>query len=500
MFGASTRERAAAISTVWLWLPVAVASALFALLQYYAWPQVGDDAFIFYRYAERLAGGALTWSDGEAAVEGFSSPLWLGCLSLLALAGGSVVWWAKILGTVCAVTNFIGVLVLARRLGAGPRGAAAAGLVFALMAGPHFWAAAGLETSMYAALFTWCGVALVGSGSGWVLPTMAIGVVRPEGPFVVFVAVGLVILRDRRLPPWRHIGLALLPAAAWEVFRIVTYGAPLPNTYYAKATGGASQWAAGVSYVWPLMVAMALLAGVWATRGGARTKPLLLLAWAGALLAVIVGGGGDWMAFWRLAVPLFGVVIAIGLALWTHGHLARLAVVLTAALLLWTYAVPVSWIAGALRGGQLPVEQWQEGEMAHASKELAGWLRERYPHNTVMAVNHAGALPYFTGFGAIDMTGLNDPHIARVPGALHGKYDSDYVLSLEPDLVVLNSRVRPGTDGRWYHEGYWEGETDLAAHPEFRRCYVPLEEYATWGWSIHSESFILVYERSCPSR
>jgi hypothetical protein len=74
--------------------------------------------------------------------------------------------------------------------------------------------------------------------------------------------------------------------------------------------------------------------------------------------------------------------------------------------------------------------------------------------STVIAVPSAGAIPFYSRLPTIDMYGLNDAHIARVPfpegvpGRMM-KWDNPYVLSQEPDLIVLNRGYRrPGASRR----------------------------------------------------
>ena len=70
-----------------------------------------------------------------------------------------------------------------------------------------------------------------------------------------------------------------------------------------------------------------------------------------------------------------------------------------------------------------------------SSKEQAEVIRKIIPTGSLIAVNHAGFLPYFLPeYRFIDMTGLNDHHIAHTAsGALHQKYDPEYVC---PNLPV----------------------------------------------------------------
>jgi hypothetical protein len=76
--------------------------------------------------------------------------------------------------------------------------------------------------------------------------------------------------------------------------------------------------------------------------------------------------------------------------------------------------------------------------------------------NTVIAVPSAGAIPFYSRLPTIDMYGLNDAHIARVafpervPGRMM-KWDNAYVLSRNPDLIVINRGYRrPGETRRLF--------------------------------------------------
>jgi len=70
-------------------------------------------------------------------------------------------------------------------------------------------------------------------------------------------------------------------------------------------------------------------------------------------------------------------------------------------------------------------------------------LRDNAPPDSVIAVDAAGAIPYFSGLRSIDMFGLNDRHIAHIvvptmgsgkPG--HEKYDARYVYAQNPDWIA----------------------------------------------------------------
>ena len=88
------------------------------------------------------------------------------------------------------------------------------------------------------------------------------------------------------------------------------------------------------------------------------------------------------------------------------------------------------------------------GNVGRLGKESGTWMRENFPPDTVIAATAAGAVAYFSRLRVIDMLGLNDSRIAHrqmprmgrgMPG--HEKADGAYVLSLEPDYILLGSAL-----------------------------------------------------------
>ncbi|MBN1335633.1 MAG: hypothetical protein JXB39_06705 [Deltaproteobacteria bacterium] len=487
------------------------AALLLALLLRYHAPHLADDAFIAFRYAGYLAAGAgPVWNLGEPPVEGFSSPLWVLLLADLERLGCPVVPTARVLGVGGACLAVPGVVLLARRLGAGPLAAGLGALVAAAVHGLTLWAPSGLETGSVAALTTWTAAGLAGTSAvGWVLPAALLGLSRPEGPLLTLAA-GCLALAGRRGDRARTlilVALAVLPALAWAAFRLGFYGAWLPNTFHAKATGPLGpRLLDGLTYArWALAAALLAVAG-WSLRGRPAKRALAALGVLLVLLAVVVGGGGDWMARHRLLVPvlvpLAGIVAALaapGVSAGTtrrRGIAARMAGVFALGALL-PHLVPAGLVARAVRGDRMGPEAWQEGTLVPVSLEVADWIRTHVPAGTRVAVNHAGVLPWaLPTYPMVDMTGLCDAHIGRkVPGGLHGKWDADYVLGRRPGLVVLHTRTEPGSGGAWLTPDYWPGESALVRHPDFAHDYRPLVR--TWPRMARggTRAWILLYVR-----
>ena len=243
-------------------------------------PRIGiDDANIIFTYARNLAAGeGLVWTPGYERVEGFSTLAWM---LLSSLAFGLCPWPERTIGvlsvllcgvTLAAVLAIVETLCAASVRGGSQRGGGSqrAGadvsarlipylLAFGwLLAIPGFYAwttTTLMESALWAALIGLAALVLVldamgrcsGRRANVGLAGVAAGMVltRPEGlalgPFLVGLAVvgaagrvgGAGRALRRFLPALIVVGATL---AGLTLFRLLYFGYPLPNTYYAKVS------------------------------------------------------------------------------------------------------------------------------------------------------------------------------------------------------------------------------------------------------------------------
>jgi hypothetical protein len=92
------------------------------------------------------------------------------------------------------------------------------------------------------------------------------------------------------------------------------------------------------------------------------------------------------------------------------------------------------------------------------------WLRENSPSDAVVAGEEAGIVPFTSRRHFIDMLGIVDPQIARMKKGLHQKYDAAYVLSREPDYILLHITKDTG-------EGVYDSSRDMLARAEFHHDF-----------------------------
>jgi hypothetical protein len=92
----------------------------------------------------------------------------------------------------------------------------------------------------------------------------------------------------------------------------------------------------------------------------------------------------------------------------------------------------------------LYLQKFDAARATYAREAMGTWLRANVAPKTLIAVDAAGQVPYFSQLPAIDMFGINDVHIARLrvetlgqgtPG--HEKFDLGYVLARQPQYVVI---------------------------------------------------------------
>jgi arabinofuranosyltransferase len=430
-----------------------------------AWPYTVDDAFITARYARNLATGLGYGMNPHQPDDGVTGPLWLVPGVLASLLGADPVAVAKGCGLGCAV---LATWLALRRLRQRARGGAAAGVAAVLLlCSPSLgtWAVAGLETGAATLLLT--GAVLAATRrprpDGWLLGA-CIGLLawlRPELVLSCAVLLGHVALRQRDAT-LRASCVAGLGAASALGFRALAFGHWLPLALEAKA-GTLEQ---GLRYTAQSVLLATSLAGLWLCylgvrrgRGDDRAVGLALLA---QLVAVVLAGG-DWMPGYRLLVPLlpsYATLAGVGAA---RGFARRP----------WLGAVAVA-LACAVPGFDLAtrIPELQGSALARERAEpLVVWL---HAHARRVALVDVGYLGYRSGVEVVDLAGLTDARIARMPGGhLSKRVDPAYFAARGPDAIVLHSASPPSLDAQGRLRGFagFAVEHWVAAMPFVRANY-----------------------------
>jgi arabinofuranosyltransferase len=486
-----------------LYLLIAVVGAGYGILVLHAmsyFPFLADDAFISMRYAARLlAGEGLTWTAG-APVEGYSNLLWTLSLALIGGIGIDGVLSVRILGFLSTAAIFGASAFIFRRATPGNlQGAVLASLTLATAAPLAAWTVGGLEQPMVMALFAWgCALLIdVVEKPHRISRVLVTGVLfgamcitRPDAPLLLVALLGTALLVFPSRHGRRTIAGVLLLAAIFPlaqlVFRLVYYRDWVPNTARVKVVITEHTLSLGLRYAaqsWVVLVP--LLAGVillimWVHRTQ-RVEAADSLRWAIVVavpavcwLGYMVLIGGDVFPAYRQLLPVI-VILALVIGLVSRGAPlltlgSSTALVAVVAFAIWNMSATFS--AEHTRA-RLELWEWE-------GKEVGLFLKARFGHQKpVLAVEAAGAVPYWSELDCIDLLGLNDSYIACHPPSAHGQGatghdmgDADYVLRRAPDLIILI-----GPRGAFNPSGTYI-EATIVSNSDFQRNYVPINFWA----------------------
>lgn len=450
--GGARRAARGAAPRAALWAGSGALAGLAALVG--ARPGSLDDAFVVLVHARHFAAtGRFAPGPEGPPVDGFTSifdvllkalPLALGAPDALRAAG-----WVGIGGLVLAAAALA---LLARGL-ARPAGSSAGAPALA----PWGWCAAlaaattpglaegtsyALETPLYALLLAASAWTVVAVRPRLALACAAVApLVRPEG-LVLGPAAWWLAARAGACSRRATLRGALLLAgvyAATSAWRWWVFGAPLPNSFYAKSSD--SRWLElldGLGYLWAAalrpdgaatVVAFAMVLGAARTHAAARDLARLAFLAAG----VVAVSGGDSYTGSRLALPagLFAwLTVAAALPVLarpggTAGARFTLAAVgsvagLAACSALWPALRAPHTAVRAWLSGPLGLESFaDEARVVAALEQGIENARGALPGAEgplLVAHRHAQRYAWFARELALfDLTGLTDRQIARLP-------------------------------------------------------------------------------------
>jgi arabinofuranosyltransferase len=440
------------------WMLTCIPLVLFLSLALVCWHYTVDDAFISFRCARNLAqGNGLVFNVGER-VEAFSNPLWVFVLSLASLMRIDLVAASKLIGIGCGVLTLLLLMRLCLRALALSRGATLIALCYAASNISIVYSAiSGLETAFYTASLVLMVYLLTEkkemlAGVACALLTLT----RPEGIlYAVPLAIGCYLngCGFRRL-----LTVLCIPVAAYGLFasfRLLYYGALVPNSYHAKI----GTWPTSIEP--PISRARVFLQYSWFVS--TMQEPVLFLSFVGGLalfnrkLAPVFGAigvtaffvwysKGDWMSFWRFYTPVLPFLAAF----WVGAlELIRLSLGRSrkANVFLVVLLLPLIMSFGRTVKCVDALESGAEFNPAMHSREhikIGAYLASISSPSDIVVANEIGAISYYSGLTTVDMLGLTD---RRVPLLLRrGNLDAyaDYILSREPAFIVLNDRQTPG--------------------------------------------------------
>jgi len=462
------------------WFAVALLGlALFVVIIRAAW--LCDDAYITIRTVDNFVHGyGLRWNIDER-VQAYTHPLWMWALVPGYLLSGS----ARVTLISTGLVAAFAALVLLVRAGR-PRPAVTAAVLLGLAGSKSFveYSTSGLEEALLFCLLAAIVPLLIVSSSPRRPPVLALFLTtllfltRMDAVIIVMPLLLWRLAGEWRQRPRWVLAAAVSPAVLWLAFSTFYYGAPFPNTAYAKLGHGIPRWELvrqGFRYLSdfgsmdPAGTAFAIGGLVLAALRRRWTLAAGLVLWA----AYVVWIGGDFMSgrmlaplVWTGAIVLvttgpslnFGLAMAAGAAVLALGFLSP---------------SPAFWgrpqRAGSGRSDHAVTDERQfyypnTGLLIHRFTETAfehPWPRRvldaRDEGRFVMPFKWVGFAGYFGGpkVHLVDEYGLTDALIARLPaesdwnpGHFHRLVPDGYVETLAAGDGV--NRIQDPATRRYY--------------------------------------------------
>ena len=443
-------------------------------------PYPAEDAAMLMRYAQNLAGGhGIVFNVGQSPVDGATDMGFMLALAAVIKVGASPGAGVVALDVLAQVATVLVVYGSGRRVAGASIPVslvAAASIAFGL--GPMYIEARfGTPVFALAIAVTWMlAIRYVQSPSRrhflqYGAAGLVAGIVRPEG--VIFFALSFVGLllplpRGGRREPIVILASVFVPIGlAYFIWHWAYFGYPLPNPYYRKGGVYPTTLADGFTLLRSWMAPAAVLYLLVLARRW-RVGLFHLIPIAGFTLAwAFVSSEANYVD--RFQYPLLVIAAVSVPALWqtARDSIARLP-------------VPAWWTLGLV--GTLAFSGlWVRADKAAATQAMGRDSRytvalrlSRLPGVHTMAVTEAGLLPFYSGWTALDLWGLNNENIAH-----HGLSAQDLTRA-SPDLVMIHWNPTSTLKGwaqmeslalKWVHEHHYILAADYERAPDQQHLY-----------------------------
>lgn len=416
-----------------------------------------DDAYIFLVYAKNfLQGNGLTFNG--MIVEGFSSPLWLALLILFGYSKIDLPILMQILSSSSGVFALFATYTLSNVLLCGKSRhykywSLLAPALLAATGDFAFYLGSGLEQTLFTS-FIALSVAIyekdrIAALNSFTLPFIfALSILtRPEGALIAMMFYIFGVIETKSLRPSFLSGLKLTAILApILIMKRLYFGYWLPNTYYVKSGSLLANIDHGKIYLlvnaprYLIVVAVFAILLILSLRSTHRE--IWQQAWGSTLIGLTWGlyiylNGGDNLVGGRMLLPVLPLVYAVLVTLLQGNQFslpASIGAISVISIILFFGYTQDHYI-------QSHIARWNKN---YTNRMAAGlYLKENYPPDTLIALNAAGIIPYYSGLLTIDMLGLNNEYIAHYGKRDHSlpfghqAGDGEYVLSQMPDIIFF---------------------------------------------------------------
>lgn len=458
---------------------------------YCAWGIPIDDAYTTYRYANNLIKGYGPVYNFGDRVEGYSNFLWMILNSIALLLKINPLYFSTIISLILLLVLLIALLkvyhneYLRHKNSSQGQVYCIFGLIPIITSmSIYFYISSGLETQMFITLFFISAFSQTDYlRTNFIFSGLLLGgliLTRSDG----FVFAGIIlsssflnklIKREDKREVLLSGLISFIILVIYFAWRYSYYHSLLPNPYYAKTSFGLSQIKEGLIYtitflkdniIWVFLIILGI---------HIRKNLYLLLILIGIFLYITIIGG-DWMPhhrFYQVLIPIFAYFIGWSIFyIYKHKKISHLFIYV---FIIFVITVNIYNTIHEYSMEKLITGKNEKVYAVQTSKKVGMYIDQHCPKNESIAFSGAGIVPFYTDRYIIDTMGINDYHIAHLPGGIEDG-DADYVLSKRPFYILLfHSTVIDGSVSSFV----WAGGRAIYEHPDFSNNYILEKTFST---------------------
>ena len=459
---------------------------------------IQDDTYITLQYAKHFAdGNGLVFNIGQR-VEGFTSLIWVLLLSFTYKLGFNIESVSQVLSMTFGAVNLVMSYFIFYEIAANANNkktdaniikifAVLSVLITSLSGTYYYWSVSGMETSLFTMFFL-ITVYLylkyyLNNRLNIALPILIFitSLIRPEGNLLfalVIVHLFLSTLFETKFSIKQSLKkvfsknrvegyvIFLVFFALITLFRIIYFGYPLPNTFYAKTSFSIEQIKTGLDYFISfasdyLLYGVLLVAPLYLIRYKEKFVSIafsLLSVWVFIIYTIFVGG--DVLKQYRFFVPVLPLInILFCLVFYFVSTTLKDSERRTSLPMLLIIPLAAAGFLNIINSSTVESSAKKEKNFVDMMKSNALWLKEQSrfsDHKITVAASTIGALAYFSDVNVLDMLGLTEPYIAHYPEKIESisgdnvgwkekKYNAQYVLNRKPDYILFSTQEKPSS-------------------------------------------------------
>lgn len=473
---------------------------------------IQDDAYITLRYVNNFVeGNGLIFNEGER-VEGYTNLLWVLILSVFAFVSNLISLQLDLAGTSQALSVIFGfgillasyycTLKIIKKKNPEPSLVDNISIhIFSLIppfllmlsAPMIYWGISGMETTLFT-LLTFISVYrfLIENNENnydtiFIIVSLLNTLTRPEGMLVFVLIISWSVIKrfanhrgEKKLLQKvlskkirKEVLFYFTPLALYIGFRLIYYGYPLPNTFYAKTGFNLEHLTRGIDYVLSsfrenLTPGIFLFLSLISFREP-KIRPEFSFFYFFVIIYLIclILIGGDVLPIERFILPSIPLIYSFGVISLYQINLSFKQS--------WKKFIYLAFVMIAIgysgvkdyegRIAEINTKRSYEVGLVKKMKIYAGWIKNHHKivdknitrelSDIKVALSTIGALSYFSNATIIDLVGLTDEYIAHNPKEVPGidedlpvlwkerRYNVEYVLSRQPDYIIFPAGAKP---------------------------------------------------------